>query len=669
MRVVSILFLLASAVLASTASWATSVSKNIDITITPAGGPSTTYLSASNVDTPSLNSGVNTTIPNGGSAILTWDSTNAGSCSSPNFSTGGSPGIGSATVFPTAGTNTYTVNCGGTAASATVTVSGTRRDAAATYCAANGGGDGSSGNPWHDTCIQAAVNAAAAGDTVFLAAGNWSLPVTGAGVTVAKQLNIVGAGSGNTFDAYGHPNNPTGNPVGTYTRIYTSGTFGGGSGGFLKCTGGGPMNVSHLFVDGSLAAAGSTPQDAATLTFNNCPSPTASVGPYVNDIRSWGGNGHAWGYYETQFMVYQTGALTLKNSMISEAPIIFNTQYPPSQIFQSQEYNKELVSNNIFYQAYPNPFYSDNETYYANQMYQYTDSLGGTAYIPSFGIGGCNTGGCSWNSSVTGSYHLYAFDNYFYGAGQAYETGAGINDPGFEFIVNDLQWAGNWLLADTGAIGSCQAHLFGGTNCASGSMTNTSNGMQVNFIQGTQTQCGGPCNFSITNNSIIATTLAELDATGSGYVSSTAYQDSTINFIAHQNYLSSPSAPQYLNDIHTINASVSNNVGDGAGGKGQMDVAVGSFTQIPTVAFTLGELSNGAVSFAGSSFVGGPTFTAQYGAVKWLASTSSTTPTSGDARWNYLPPMSLAVTHGSTVYMWVMDSVNHISAPASAVVP
>jgi hypothetical protein len=81
--------------------------------------------------------------------------------------------------------------------------------------------------------------------------------------------------------------------------------------------------------------------------------------------------------------------------------------------------------------------------------------------------------------------------------------------------------------------------------------------------------------------------------------------------------------------------------------------------------------------------INSPSFTAQYGAVQWLASTSSTTPTASDARWSsnngnfpnsaansYIPPVSLSnVTHGDTVYMWVMDSANHISAPTSAVVP
>ena len=37
---------------------------------------------------------------------------------------------------------------------------------------------------------------------------------------------------------------------------------------------------------------------------------------------------------------------------------------------------------------------------------------------------------------------------------------------------------------------------------------------------------------------------------------------------------------------------------------------------------------------------------------------------------SYIPPVSLSgVTHGSKVYLWVMDSANHISPAASALIP
>jgi hypothetical protein len=34
-----------------------------------------------------------------------------------------------------------------------------------------------------------------------------------------------------------------------------------------------------------------------------------------------------------------------------------------------------------------------------------------------------------------------------------------------------------------------------------------------------------------------------------------------------------------------------------------------------------------------------------------------------------LPPVTLAGTHGNTVFVWTMDSANHISSVASQVVP
>src|SRR6266436_5275177 len=151
---------------------------------------------------------------------------------------------------------------------------GHKIDAATTYCASNGGGNGSSGSPWQAACIQAAVNAAVAGDTVFLAAGNWALH-TGSGgdtpVVVPIGINFVGAGSGNTFNTYGTPNydNTTGTndlcPTASsnITCVYPVGTNNNsGLGGYIRfggtdwtpsCTN---VTVTHLYIDGSLVTAG-----------------------------------------------------------------------------------------------------------------------------------------------------------------------------------------------------------------------------------------------------------------------------------------------------------------------------------------------------------------------------------------------------------------------------
>jgi hypothetical protein len=215
---------------------------------------------------------------------------------------------------------------------------------ATNYCASNGGGDGSSSNPWKDACIQAAVNAAAAGDTVFLAAGNWTLPTNGSGVTISKVLNLVGAGSGNTFDAYGHPNNANGSASGTVTRVFTSGTvITNAPGGFIACRNGGPINVSHIFFDGSVSTTGN--DSTATMTFDHCADPNQSVGPLVNDVRSWGYVGgvnnpncsfSTTGCAETQFWMYWTGNATIQNSVFATPPVFLQAgEWPAAQIFQT----------------------------------------------------------------------------------------------------------------------------------------------------------------------------------------------------------------------------------------------------------------------------------------------------------------------------------------------
>jgi hypothetical protein len=181
-----------------------------------------------------------------------------------------------------------------------------------------------------------------------------------------------------------------------------------------------------------------------------------------------------------------------------------------------------------------------------------------------------------------------------------------------------------------------------------------------------------------TNNSLIGSSEAHLYATGTGCGNqgvsticpgSTLPNETMVNYSGSQNYLSSPSN-QYNSDAYTITPSVSGNYCAGSSG-GSWCTTTG-FTQNPTASFILGNLyevgSTYYVPFATEGF------TAQYGAVKWLASTSSTTPTpSGQAgtsnTWSYLPPVTLAATHGNTVYMWTMDSANHISAAALQMVP
>ncbi len=203
-------------------------------------------------------------------------------------------------------------------------------------------------------------------------------------------------------------------------------------------------------------------------------------------------------------------------------------------------------------------------------------------------------------------------------------------------------------------------------------------GMQINgTVQTNCTSAATPSdNFTITNNSIVGTSAAQLVASGTGifqcYLGSpgsattTPHNGIVVNFDASQNYLDSP-ADLYLSDTNTINPSVSSNYCAGTISS-FAGCATSGFTTLPTCSFTLGNLyesgSTYYVPFTATNF------TAQYGAVEWLASTSSTTPTSGDSRWSYVPPVYLSgVAHGNTVYLWVMDSAQNISAPASALIP
>jgi hypothetical protein len=639
---------------------ATTVSKNLSVTITPATGAAA-YLSAANLETTNLNSGVNTTIPSGGSATLTWDSTSASSCTGTGFSTGGSVGIGSVTVSPTT-TTAYSVNCGGAVASARVTVSGVRIDAAATYCASNGGGDGSSGNPWQAACIQAAINAAATGDTVFLAAGNWALNVHNPGVVSSKQINLVGAGSGNTFDYLGHPNNGAGNPVGTFTTVYTTGGTSGTNsfpGGFIRfsaCSPNGP-NVSHIFFDGSQGYNGGF-FDATFILYNGCSNAV------ISDVRHWACNPN---FSEGQFIIdFLNENVTIQNSVFAAPPTLNIAQnYGGCQTLQTQEQNTQLIKNNIFYMVGANPFAMDNVTFVDNTTIYGCDQIGCSSALPGFGMAGCTTNGCDYPPfATTGSTGFYVRNNVFQNNVDVYPTGGGVNDPSTSGIINDLQYTGNWVVATIPEITSCEWHPYGSAppnnDCATGT-TGGAEGQQIN---------GHGANFTIANNSLIGTSGAILDATGTGCTelggigascgtTPASFENTVVNFFAHQNYMVG-GTPAYTHDANTTNAQVSNNFG--------LDVSSG-FTQNPTVSLppgTVGNLGPGGIV----SFLNDPPFTAQYGAVKWIASTSSITPTSGDSRWNYLPPITLSgISHGQTVYVWVMDSANHISAAASQVLP
>jgi hypothetical protein len=212
--------------------------------------------------------------------------------------------------------------------------------------------------------------------------------------------------------------------------------------------------------------------------------------------------------------------------------------------------------------------------------------------------------------------------------------------------------AGNTLHVSAVSSGSLQSgQYFGGTGV-------TPNSQITGGLGSTWTIGGSPQNVA-----------------SEGMVS--GYNNTVYGFNATQNYLSSPNN-QYLTDANGISPAQSNNFCNTSSFSG---CNTSGFTTPPTCSFTLGTLSGSIVPFAST------TYTAQYGAVQWLASTSATTPTSADARWNndndhgigdvsggnsYLPPVSLTpVSHGNTVYAWVMDSASpsHISSCGSVAVP
>jgi len=246
--------------------------------------------------------------------------------------------------------------------------------------------------------------------------------------------------------------------------------------------------------------------------------------------------------------------------------------------------------------------------------------------------------------------------------------GAGVNDPTTNGIWNDLEFTGNWLTGGAVYLSSCAWRGgIDGESCGPSGVSG-SPGMQVN-------------NLIFANNSVIGTISANIDFRGNGCPDLTSTDNigtgpadcgpgntlndmQCVNCSASKNYLQGPSVVYYT-DSNSVNASQTATYCSGGTFAGCNTTG---FNTAPTASFTLGPLSGSVVPFNTT------TFTAQYGAVKWLASTSPTTPTTSGQpgtglTWSFLPPISLVVTHGSTVYMWVMDSANHISSAVSQVVP
>jgi hypothetical protein len=605
----------------------------------------------------------------------------------------------------------------------TITV-GNRIDAAAAFCANNGGGNGSAASPWHYNCIQAAANAAVAGDTVFLAAGYWSLntDTDSTYVMIDKSINFVGAASGNTFDSWGHVNNASGaelcsGATVSITCIQETGTsycgfnstnppcsldttpagyikFGSDTQGETNCVN---LNISHIFFDGSQATDGGDYEGLLHLRFCN--------GVTIDDIRLLAYSqvpiGRELGT-ETQLYPFEVKNVTMKNSVFAE-PLssISNGTYGGAQLNQPTEgisyWGPWNIINNVFYQNEFNPIYTSDMIYTANVQYTYNDGHAFPPFFYGYGVAGDTLGGTIPNYGCespgsggvcNGSWHINSTNNLFYGPGITLPVGGSVNDPSTDGGLNDYNWTGNWLIADTSIIGACTANLNGGCDGV---------GMAINVA--VDLNCNTSDNgtsFNITNNSIIATGASYIDGQGVGTVAchtgATRDTATTIPMLvyglnAQKNYLQSPSN-NYLTNANTISPLQQNNFCSGGVGTWSSGAACNTtgFNQAPTgVSFALGPLGLGGIVPINS-----PTATAQYGAVQWLAarcaapcSSPPATPLWSDSRWSsnngsfpnsaansYIPPVSLSgVSHGDSVYLWVMDSANHISAAALQVVP
>ena len=656
---------------------------------------------------------------------------------------------------------------------------GHKLDAAVTYCPGNGGGSGTSGSPWHAACIQAAVNAAAAGDTVFLAGGNWALSTADSSqVSISTAINLVGVGSGNSFDVWGHVSNINGvdqcPTAGTsITCVYTTGTsysyatapHHAGTISFIS-----PCNtdtVAHIFLDGSKSTDGGGTW--GLLNFQNCNTIT------VNDVRHLAfSNSSISG--EAQFYMFQSNSVAVNNSVFADPIHSGGTTYDNSQTFQANgESSGITLSNNIFYQGGFNPIFMSSMTFTGNQQYDYNDGVADTAIIPAFGFTGSPVGGpanvycpqAGATGQCSGDLHASVTNSLFYAPNHFFGTGGGLNDPGTSGGVGDLSWTGNQIIASDAEISACETGACApavvvqatAASCTSGTITFTAANTTISagnqFLTvgfspqgynnkwtaatansstitvtgvtcpGTETVLGSvstnavvgmtintvvdtSCNesaasysFFVTNNSLVGSTQAALRMTGGptwgilcklGNPFSGNYTAIPIlvqGFNGQKNYLSSPSN-QYLTNSATISPVQSNNFC--AGGAGTVTgCATSGFTTPPTSSFAIGPLyydfTNGAYAVPFTAI----SFTAQYGAVQWLASTSSTPPLASDTRWSgntafwsstapgtyppsaansWIPPIELAgVAHGNTVYLWVMDSNNNISTAASVLVP
>jgi hypothetical protein len=640
-------------------------------------------------------------------------------------------------------------------------------------------GTGTSASPLTYQCLQNAFNSASTAgginDTVSLPAGNYVLNTItdAAGTTLNKAVNVVGAGSGNTFDVYGHINNGSGTTpcptsLSTVTCIYPTGTsFAYGSNppngttpsrGTIKVgldLGGSSCNnntFAHIAFDASHVAPGG--DDEGLLNFERCPGPitlsdirfytfdgkrpsfqgsasgtvltvNASPSPvgiisvgtelYVNGtdsgahIVSYGtGTGKAGTYnlsaavtsgtanmqtdgnYETELYMQVTSNVLIQNSLLG-IPLV-DGSYSGAEAFESVADSTETLRNVLIWQGFIAPTNNQNEVFTGSitQTDLNNNLAAGVNYTGNTGChlnpGNVNGAGCEYGGT-NGTSHTTFTNNYFRtGTLMPNSIGGAVNDPSTNGNLSDVNITGNWVVGTNASIAACAWITSPAEN-----FCNSLTAPSFNAV-GDSTTCAlsrdGSNGFNITNNSIIGSSVALIDGQGVGTMRCYANGDTLTSFHtepieifglnAQNNYFSSPSN-QYTTNANTISPTQTNNYCTPAAGT-VTGCATSGFTTPPTGAFTVGALYYDPTQSGNVAKFTSTGFTAQYGAVKWLASTSSTTPTSsgqtgtgcnGSAcSWAFVPPASLAgVTHGSTVYMWVMDSAGNIGAATPQAIP
>jgi hypothetical protein len=669
----------------------------------------------------------------------------------------------------------------------TVTVHSIRNaSAASSGCT----GTGTSASPWNYLCIQNAANAAAVGDTVFLPGGNWALRTGDATyVSIDKAITFLGAGSGNTFDTWGHINNASATDMcptrgAAITCLYTTGTshpygdttltggtlapaggiiFGNGSGSLdNNCVN---LTIANMFVDGSQATDGGGVDGLMVIW--NCAGPTL-----VTNIRHLMNNGNTSA--EGMFYPVQTNNLTVQHSLFAATG--------GGEAFQTNGGNGigtgYTINNIVMWQYTFNPITISNIAFMNSQEYVQNTSVSYYGFMAGSNMGGGNcsqTGVTPPGGTCDGDYNISVNNNLFWGGNSRTTTvGGSINDPSTSGGIAKLNLTGNWVFGSDAEIDSCEwfprsigqnqctatsiqataASCSGGTITFTAANTGINAGDQFGAVgfapsgynqfftaatantstvtasvatcPGTETALGyvfqlagvgmtintnvdSSCNvsdwtgqpFNVTNNSIVGTSAAAINVSGNatvgircwlpGFTGYSLIPINVYNFLGQKNYLSSPSN-QYITNAATINPTQSSNYCNGKIGtwSGGSACNTSNFSTPPTVSFTLGNLFYNPAQGANVVPIISPTFSAQYGAVQWVAvdcatpcSSPPTTPLSSDSRWSsnngsfpnsaansYIPPVSLSgVGHGNTVYLWVMDSANNISALASAVVP